>query len=157
MSLKRKLSLNSWCLWLYNLNWLFDWHASPLLGELVGRSEHLPGNVHGPRQSRDSGGTENGQELAMYTIQCTLYNVHCIMDTIQWTLYSRGLSINPKFLKKLQPPIFVFVLSCWFQNSFSFLNFQPRLGVAVKFDPPPLNHKGPLLWWKIWKFVGLLI
>ena len=108
----------------YNCIWLFDWHTSPLLGELVGRSEHLPGNVHGPRQSRDSGGTENGQELAMYTIQCTLYNVHCIMDTIQWTLYSRGLSINPKFLKKLLQPVLVFVLLCWFRNSFSFLIFN---------------------------------
>ena len=45
-------------------------------------------------------------------------------------------------------------LPFWFQNCFCF-KFLTLRNTACKIWPP-LNHKGPPLWWKIWKIVGLL-
>ena len=49
----------------------------------------------------------------------------------------------------------VMVWGFWFQNSFPF-KFWTLQNYAWKFWPPQ-NHKGPPLWWKFWKIVGMLI
>ena len=53
------------------------------------------------------------------------------------------------------PCVMVWGLPFWFQNSFCFW-FWTLQNYACKFWPPK-NHNGPPLWWKIWKFVGMLI
>ena len=63
----------------------------------------------------------------------------------------RGLPYNSNLSIKLLPPIFVLVLTCWFQNCSSFW-FLTSSSPCLKFLPP-LNQKGPPLWWTFWKIV----
>ena len=55
----------------------------------------------------------------------------------------------------MEPSVFVIPLSCYFQNCFCFQDWTYFSGRRKLLTTQ--NQKGPPLWWKFWKIVGILI
>ena len=78
-----------------------------------------------------------------------------VIKVITVTMLVRLLSFLPNTMRWSLPCVMVWGLPFWFQNCFCF-KFWTLQNYAGKFWPPQ-NHKGPPLWWKFWKIVGMLI